>query len=144
MKARYLSLLPQYLHWPKMAATPLVIGTMQEDRGEAKYVTYLGKKSKGQFALKRFSDPKEIETCHIFFLSSAVDSKIQSEVIAQLQGQPVLIVGDSPDILEVGGAIRFKVEQNRMFLMISQPALKRAKLRADSGFLALDSVVVVD
>ena len=144
MKARYLSLLPKYLHWPEGKASPAVIGTMRKDRGEAKYVYYLSKKSKGQFVLKRFSSPEKIQACHILFLSVAVGPEIQSQVISVLRGRPILIVGDSPGILQAGGAVLFKIEQNRMFLMVSKSALKRANLRADSGFLALDSVVVVD
>jgi len=122
----------------------MVIGTLRTDRGEAKYIHYLSKKSNGQFVLKRFSNPQNMQPCHILFLSAAVDAKTQSAVITQLQGQPVVIVGDSPNILKIGGTLRFKIDQNRMFLEISKSALQRANLKANSGFLALDSVVIVD
>jgi hypothetical protein len=144
IKARYLSLLPQFIHWPAGTPTPIVIGTMQADRGESKYVNYLSKESKGQFVLKQFANPQAIQTCHILFLSSAVDPQIRAAAIARLKGQPVLIVGDSPNILNAGGAILFEIKENRMFLMISKSALRRTNLRADSGLLALDSVELVD
>jgi len=144
MKARYLSLLPKYLRWPDGKNSPTVIGMLRTDRGEAKYIHYLSKKSKGQFVLKRFSSPQEVQSCQIVFLSAAVDPKTQAQLITRLKGQPVLIVGDSPNILEVGGTLQFKIDQNRMFLVISKSALQSANLKANSGFLALDSVVIVD
>jgi hypothetical protein len=58
-------------------------------------------------------------------------------VLAQVQGAPVLTVGDTEGFLRAGGVINFVLEGSKVRFLIDQAAAERSGLRISSKLMRL-------
>jgi hypothetical protein len=63
------------------------------------------------------------------------------EIIGQLRGASVLVVGETDGFAQAGGTVQFTLEEDRVRFMINPDAAERAGLRLSSKLLALAKIV---
>ena len=71
----------------------------------------------------------------------AHESKQAAQVIASLQGAPVLTIGESEGFAERGGLVNFTIDQNRLHFEINFDAVRQTPLTISSRLLALAKIV---
>jgi hypothetical protein len=74
--------------------------------------------------------------CQVLFVG-LTQGGVLRKVLAELRGESVLTVGDSPEFIRQGGAIRLLLLDNRVRFEINLEAAEQAKLKISSKLLAL-------
>ncbi len=147
VKAAYLYQFGRYVEWPESAfshsASPFVIGVWDGDAiiPDLEEVARVKKINDHPIKIRRLLLPGEARTCHIVYLSAMVAADKQIEVIRQVTGAGVLLVGDVREFLSWGGTIRFFVEDNKIRLQISRKAAERDGLVISAKLLQVAHVV---
>ncbi|MCP5053208.1 MAG: YfiR family protein [bacterium] len=96
-----------------------------------------------QVTIKYFAgtqDIKEIETCHIVFISASV-SKNLAEIISDIKNKPILTVADTPGFAEKGVHINFYREGLKLRFEINSDAIREAKLFCSAILLRIGKKV---
>lgn len=84
---------------------------------------------------------KALSKCRLLFVCSS-EKKRLDEIIAAVQGCPVLTVGENAGFLETGGIINFLVEHKKVRFEINLIAAKKAKLKIRSKLMRLAKRVI--
>lgn len=103
----------RYVTWPESvfadATSPFVIGVLGGnpfgdalDRIAAKK-TLVGR----PIQVRQLAAPDEGAQCHIVFVTRTVAPDLETKLIQQASGKPVLLVGESPGFAQRGGIINF-------------------------------------
>jgi hypothetical protein len=79
---------------------------------------------------------QDMRSCQLVFFSKA-ESKHTPEWLAALRNTPVLTVGETADFLDVGGIIRFLLENDKIRFEINLDAAQAARLKIGSRLLML-------
>ena len=145
VKAAYLYHFAKFVEWPEEAlpdsATFLTIGILGTDPFGEAFVSIQGKSVKGrQLAVKRFASLRDLEPCHILFISDS-EKKRLPEILEQLDEAGVLIVGDMKGFARAGGTINFVLRKNKVQFEINVDAAERAGLKLSSKLLKLAFIV---
>ena len=90
--------------------------------------------------IQRTKDKMELRQCQMVFVSHSEAERV-ADVVAQLEGTNVLLVGESEGFAESGGMIEFTLEQGRVRFSINPDAAEHANLRLSSKLLALAKIV---
>jgi len=77
-----------------------------------------------------------LDACHVLFVSPSEKDRM-TEVLARVEGEPVLTVGDTDGFLRAGGVVNFKLEGTKVRFVIDQGAAERSGLRISSKLLRL-------
>jgi uncharacterized protein DUF4154 len=144
---------------PTTAGEALTIGILGKDPFVENGVNQLDRfvaeeKSKGRnIVVKRFSSANDYEHCHILFVSNQSANADAKETAADrmqaakntIQGEPVLIVGDSTGFAREGAVANliFDRTTNLIQLEIDPDAAARAGLRLAPDLLRLKLVQIV-
>jgi len=100
-----------------------------------------GKTVQGRkLVIKRLADLSAAADCQVLLISASEKSRL-SEIMTELQDQPVLTVSDVAGFAERGGMVNLVSEQNRIVLEINRKAAVRARLSLSSELLKLARVV---
>jgi hypothetical protein len=89
------------------------------------------------------SRPKNItqaKQCHMVFVSQSETARL-TDILQQLRGAHVLLVGESDGFAAAGGTIQFIREDNHVRFLINPDAADRAGLKVSSKLLSLARVV---
>lgn len=146
IKAAYLYNFAMFVEWPSEAFatsdSPLLIGVVGADPfGWALERTVEGKRiSKRRIVIERVQSIQDARHCHILFVAVDGDPRM-SEFSTRLDGQSVLLVGESDDVLKQGATIGFTVRDNKVGYDVNLGAAKRAGLTVSSKLLNLARVV---
>ena len=89
---------------------------------------------------RRINDLPELKTCQLVFVSETEGRQLP-EILSSLKGASALVVGESADFAERGGAIQFFLENNKLRFAVNVDAIQRARLQASSKLLALARIV---
>jgi len=81
------------------------------------------------------------QRCHILFISDSEEGKV-NDILAGLQGQPVLTVSDIDDFAEKGGMIGFVTSDNKIKLVVNTKATAAAGLKVDAQLLEIALKVI--
>jgi len=74
--------------------------------------------------------------CHVLFVGSTQGGVLR-KTMAELHGEPVLTVGESPEFIRQGGAIRLLLLDSHVRFEINLEAAEQARLKVSSRLLAL-------
>jgi hypothetical protein len=146
VKAAFLYNFAKFVEWPPNLAAnahdPFVIGIVGRDPfGDAVEQTLLRKTLNGRpLAVQRVKREEEARGCQILFVSPSERKRLKA-LLANLQGNPVLTVGDVENFCKSGGMIAFTLEDNRVRFEINVDAAQRVGLRISSRLLSLAKVV---
>lgn len=146
VKAAFLYNFAKLTTWPEASFTttnaPLVIAVLGPDP----FRTFLDDAVKGKIVeghpirVQRFNSPEDVQDCHILFISGAEQEHL-ADVLAILEKQPVLTVGDMDGFAERGGMIRLLERDENIHFEINPVAVAAAKLKLSPKLLRLATIV---
>ncbi|MEQ1353505.1 MAG: YfiR family protein [Candidatus Acidiferrum sp.] len=142
IKAAFLYNFAGFVEWPANSFTspsdPIVICILGANHfGDALEEDTRGKVLAGRtFAVRMVIDAPPKSSCHILFVNSSDRKRFQA-MVASLEGNGVLTVGDAPWFIADGGIINFKVQGGKVRFEINVVAAKQAHLRISSKLLSL-------
>jgi hypothetical protein len=142
IKAAFLYNFVKFVEWPPEAfageRSPLTICIYGTDPFGASLDGVVRGESLGERRLlvQRPEEPDDLRDCHVLFVSRSERQRMP-EVLARVEGAPVLTVGDADGFLRAGGMINFVLEENKVRFLINQAAAERSGLRISSKLLRL-------
>ena len=116
------------------SSAPIPFGWALERTVEGKRI------NKRRIVIERVLSVQDARRYHIVFIS-VDDEPRMSEFSTRLNGQSVLLVGESDGVLKQGATIGFTVRDNKVGYDINLGAAKRARLTVSSKLLNLARVV---
>jgi len=146
IKAVFLYNFTQFVEWPEEAfannTAPFVVGILGEDPFRSVIdVTVAGEKVKEHpIIVRRYSNIKDLSTCHILFISETEAQKFLRSPAAT-KNKYMLTVSDAAGFANSGGMIRFVMQENKIKLQINPTVAKTAELNISSKLLRLADIV---
>jgi YfiR/HmsC-like len=146
VKAAFLFNFAKFIEWPTDAfsneKTPITLCVFRYDPfGSALDEVIRGKTiNNRELTARRINELPDLKSCHLVFVSERED-KLLSEIDKSLKGGSVLVVGESAEFAERGGAIQLFLEENKLRFAVNVDAVQRARLQVSSKLLALARVV---
>ncbi|MGA8676582.1 MAG: YfiR family protein [Candidatus Acidiferrales bacterium] len=147
VKAAFLFHFVQLVDWPPGTLgdqkNPLTVCTIGKDSFQGDLETTLQGKLIGTHPLhvEHLKPSQEIKICRVVFISDS--ERVQVPVIiAALNDDAVLSVGESDDFIKEGGMIGFCLDNNKVRFEINVGAADRAKLKISSRLLLLAKNVI--
>jgi hypothetical protein len=160
IKAAFLYNFIQFVDWPKEKTPeqddPIILGIIGEDPFGDSFEPIENKPIKGRKSLisrfegieklKKSSDKGKskidsLKKCHLLFICSSEKDHLK-EIINLVNGNGVLTVGETPNMLKSGGIINFLVEENKVRFEINLTTAKQEKLKIRSQLLRLATEVI--
>jgi hypothetical protein len=147
LKVAFLFHFAQFVDWPpeafKDANSPLTYCTIGGDPFHGALDASLSGKTIGarSFRVLHFKQLQEIGGCQVLFIG-AEEKKLLPAILAGIEGNSVLTVGESDHFVQGGGMIGFLLEENKIRFEINLQAAQKAKLRISSRLLALAKSVI--
>jgi hypothetical protein len=145
VKAAFLYNFAKFIRWPEGKANPeapiriCILGS--DPFGDALDRTVAGKMVRERtLEVRRFTRARGIEECHIVFISPSEEDRLP-DILADVDDEAVLTVGESERFAERGGIVSFRMRENRIRLDINIDAAERAGLRMSSQLLKLARIV---
>ena len=142
LKAAFLFNFVKFVEWPASAftgeRTPMTICVFGNDPfgGALDEVVQGERVGERGLAVQHPDGLDDLEACHVLFVSSSEKGRL-GEVLAEVQGAPVLTVGDTDGFLRAGGVINFVLEGSKVRFLINQEAAERSGLRISSKLMRL-------
>ena len=147
IKAAFLYKFVNYIRWPNAvfadASSPIVIGVLGNDPVN-KYLYAITRTRKAGTRPLKFVQVKAPHTavdCHILFVGDAANQGQVQATLAELDGKPVLTVGERDDFLGAGGGIEFAVAENRVKIRLALKNVERSGLRLSAKIMSVVEVV---
>lgn len=142
LKAAFLYNFVKFVEWPADAfagaKSPLTICVYGNDPFRASLDGVVRGETLGERGLlvQRPEALGDLRDCRVLFVSRSESHRLP-EVLAQVEGAPVLTVGDTDGFLRAGGVINFVMEDNKVRFQINQEAAERNRLTISSKLLRL-------
>jgi hypothetical protein len=146
LKAIFLYNFVQFVTWPAAAFpdphTPIIIGILGDDPfGPFLEDAVRGEVIEGRtLIIERFTRVEEVIGSHILFLSKSEGGRL-GQLLAAVQGQSILTVGETEAFARQGGIINFFMVDHKVRYEINVAAAKRARLDISSKLLRLAKIV---
>jgi hypothetical protein len=145
VKAAFIYNFLKFVEWPPQSFpttdTPYVVGVLGKDPfGSVLDDTMRDKTVNGRKIHVIRVTEQNMHQCHLLFVSSS-ERRRYKEIFSRLKSAPVLLVGETDDFAESGGAIGFFIEQNKVRFEINPEAAKRSNLHIHSTLLNLARIV---
>lgn len=145
IKARFLALFPDYFKWPSdsVKTRSFTIGILGQDPfGDKLDKAIDGKLYEGKrMHVKRSADIEALTACQMIFFSKA-RSVGCAALLARLNAEAVVTVGETDDFLRQGGAIVFIVDGSKVRYEINRKAFKQGEIEVDLRLLPMNPVRV--
>lgn len=146
LKAAFLYTFIKFVEWPDTGTSgtsrPLCLAVLGQDPFGSDLDALKGKSVKGRtIMIKRFRKVEEARDCDILFISGS-EKKQLPRILKQLQGAPLLTVGDHEGFCEAGGMINLITTQNKISFAINVAATHRAQLHISSQLMKLAKTVI--
>jgi YfiR/HmsC-like len=142
LKAAFLYNFVKFVEWPAEAfngeKSPLSICIHGTDPFGDTLDTVVRGETVGERGLivQRPESLSDLRDCHVLFVSRSEKARLP-EILARVEGEPVLTVGDADGFLKAGGIINFVLEENKVRFAINPEAAERNRLKISSKLLRL-------
>lgn len=146
IKAAFVYNFAKFVEWPSGAfsdsSSPMIIGVVGDDPfGSSLDQVIKGKTANGRrLVIKRFPKIRDIQSCHILFVSSSESSRLQKALEA-VKGSCVLTTSDIERFAQRGGVAGLTLDESKIGIDINVDAAKRANLKISSKLLKLARIV---
>lgn len=145
IKAAILYNFAKFVRWPNTtsqdAGAALNLCVLGEDPFGEALVTIEGKRVGGRWLkVKRIATLPAISGCHMLFVAASEKPRLQ-QILAAVDGRPILTVADWPGFAKSGGIINLKTVHGRAQIEINRTAVKRTNLRLSAKLLRLATIV---
>lgn len=148
LKAVFLFNFAQFVEWPATAfaepTSSLHICIAGDDPfGPELEAVMQGESIGGRpISIQRLANVQGTENCHLVYVNQP-EQQLR-ETLQQLQGKPVLTVGETQAFTAFGGMIRFDMEGKKIRLAINPKAADAAQLRLSSKLLRSSALVAME
>jgi hypothetical protein len=146
IKAVFLFRFLQLVEWPPDAFaggdSPIVVAVLGANPfGEALSDTVRNEMIDGRRIVVRYAmQLKDLSPAHLLFVTRETVVK-RADLLAYARDHGTLIVGESPDFINAGGAVNFYIHEHQVRFEICPEAVERARLRVRSRLLRLARLV---
>ncbi len=147
VKAAYLFKFTKFVEWPSSAFAssdaPFVIGIVGRDPFGGLDRILQGKRTGDRdFEVRNLSagDNAGLRGCQMIFVNSAEEHRL-GDILAAVQGRPVLVVGETDGFASAGGMLGFAVHQSHMGVEVNSGAARAARLKISSQLLNIARIV---
>jgi hypothetical protein len=146
VKAAFLFNFAKFIEWPPdtfpSEKTPIALCVFRYDPfGSALDEVIRGKAiNNRELSARRIDELSQLKGCQVVFVSERED-KLLPETLNSVKGTNVLLVGESAEFAERGGAVQFFLEENKLRFAVNVDAVQRAHLQMSSKLLALAKIV---
>jgi len=142
IKAAFLYNFAKFVTWPDNAfadgQSPIIIGVLGEDPFGEALNSVEGKMAQDRkIVVKKFKTEKDIDICHVLFISSAEKNRLNQLFNNGISGRSILTVGNISQFTQSGGVINFIIRNNKTKFEISRKSAERAHLQLSSQLLKL-------
>ncbi len=140
VKTIFLHNFTKFISWPDAAfadeKTPFVLGVIGSFRFGREGAGYLENKTiRGRrIEVRNMGATSSYNDCQILFVSSEKSWQMPT-IVKQIGAQPILLVGESPRFIEMGGMINFIEVNGNVRFEINPTAIIQAKLKISSDLL---------
>jgi hypothetical protein len=146
VKAAFLYHFASFVEWPSEAFThsnELLICVMGQDPfGAFLDQAISGKVVQGKkLSALRLEKNGPVNGCHILFISSSEKDRLK-EIREAIKRTPILTVGDVDQFAQIGFAINFVSDQNKIRFEINPNAVERAGLKVSAQLMKLAIIVL--
>lgn len=141
IKAAFLYNFAKFVYWPEgalPAGTPIVIAVFGKDPfGPTLENLVSGKTIDGRpLVVRRTNRLRDLLPCHILFISSSEKERLP-EILQAVGSASVLTVSEMEEFLQLGGTVKFVMEENRVRFRINVEPATRSRLQISSKLLNL-------
>jgi hypothetical protein len=144
IKAEFIERLARFIEWPAGSAegSAFVIGVLGDGPIEEalKGVAARSKVKGKPIEIRSFSDVDSIGGCQILFITRSQRHQL-SEILARVQANPILTVGDGEGLAQLGVMINFFETGDFIRFEINNRAADKVGLKIAAELLALGEVV---
>jgi hypothetical protein len=146
VKSAFLYNFAKFVEWPastfERTGGAMVVGILGPDPfGPALERIAATQQVQGRkIVIRRVRGPSELGFCHLIFIGSA-GSGSWSQIVRATNASYRLLVGDSIEFAEHGGAIGFFLEDRRVRFVVNLSATDRAGLKVSSKLLKIARVI---
>jgi uncharacterized protein DUF4154 len=145
LKAAILFNLVKFVEWPPTAYSgaeaPIVLCTVGRDPFGSALDQFAGDTVNGRhMVIRRLQRDDDLHSCHLVFVSS-LERRLLTRFLKNLQGRPILTVGEMDQFATRGGMVQLSVEDKQVHFTINVTAASRQQLRIRSNLLALSRIV---
>ena len=149
IKAVFLFNFIQFVEWPQAAFpsadSPLRIGILGDDPfGQAMEATVQGEAIRNRrLVIERSHRLEDLQDCHVLFLCKSENRRL-GEIVAHLEGRPVLTVSESEGFARHGGVIAFYADGKKVRFEINSGTAQQVGLKMSSQLLELGKIVAAE
>jgi hypothetical protein len=149
IKAVFLFNFIQFVEWPETAFptydAPVRIGILGDDPfGQSMEATIKGETIRNRrLVVERSHRLEDLRDCHLIFFCKS-ESRQMREILAQLDGRPVLTVSETDGFARLGGVIAFYPDGKKVRFEINSETAQRAGLKMSSQLLELGKIVTAE
>jgi hypothetical protein len=120
----------------------LVIGVLGDDPFGGALEQTLRDESRDdhKLSIKRSREMEDLKDCQMLFVSNSENAHV-SEILAKLNGRPILTVSDIAGFAKHGGVINFYRSENRLRFEINPEVARQDGLQISSQLLELGKIV---
>jgi hypothetical protein len=146
IKADFLYNFAKFVDWPTEAlpdtSTSMSLCILGEDPfGIDLEEIVNGKQVNGrELLIKRFEGVHGLDACQILFISSSEKHRLE-QIMATLKGSSILTVSETEQFTQLGGIIKFTIEENKVHFEINVDTAEQAGLKISSKLLKLAKVI---
>lgn len=141
IKAAFLFNVAKFVEWPDPGPS-LDICVLSDADFTHTAARELAEKSIGNRPLiVREIEPAQTRNCAMVYFGADLEPQAIAETLRHIQGQAVLSVGDSPELMELGGIMRLRQENGKLRFQVAMAPLEASGLRFSSKLLRLADVV---
>jgi hypothetical protein len=145
IKAAFLYKFLKFVEWPPEAfhdkSSPVIIGVLGSDPfGDLLDQTVRDRDQDGRkIVVRRYTAAKAAREAHVLFINLPADQL--PDAVKELEGAPVLTVGESLSVIEAGVMVRFVIRDEKVAFDINPEPAKKAGLKVGAQLLRVAHVV---
>ena len=113
----------QFIEWPATADQPkesLVIGVFGKNNFGDAFDRVEGRVVNGKrLTVKRFTSPEGLSQCQVLFIPASESYRLY-EILKSISGNAVLTIGEAEGFTQLGGIIRFYIENKHVRFEINK------------------------
>jgi|SRR4051812_15311798 hypothetical protein len=148
VKAAYLLRFTKFVQWPRTAFAsddaPFVIGIVGRDPFEGGFERFIEGNTSGTRRLEvrhvNAHDTSALRECQMIFVGLP-DHRRLGDILSELQGRPVLVVGEAEGFASAGGMVGFASREKRVGIEVNSAAARSARLKISSQLLSIAKIV---
>lgn len=144
VKAAFIYKFSGYIKWPKertSEAEKFVVGVLGGDPFDGALAQLFEGKRVGDLPveLRKLDGADELPECHLVFVNKTA-TDIEA-IVAKAYKHAVVLIGDGPDLAEIGCTFGFYIEENKVRFAVNMRAVRASAIEVSSKLLQVAKVI---